>query len=274
MRAIHESRSYAGNLPAVVIESKNMTFYAHWHEDVELLCVCEGSLRVGINNESRTLRRGDVAVCASGDIHFYDGTGTESILRLIIFRPEIIDSAGGWPQKFEFGSPFLQGLSLSDLFCRFNAAFDTIRQETHKSDAVSLMMIRGSLLNLCAMLARTVLVRPASPTKASGRNHRLKGMQDALGYIERNYAEDIRLKDAAAVANMSVFHFSRLFGSIAGAGFRSYLNYIRVMEAENMLRNSEDSITEIAYRCGFNSIRTFNRLFRALRGMPPSGMRR
>lgn len=273
MHAIYEDRSYASNLPVVAIESRNINFYAHWHEDVELICVCEGLLQVGINNESRILRQGDMAVCSSGDIHFYDCKGQESLLRMIIFRPEFIDSAGGWPRTFVISSPFLQDQSYSDLYNKFNSAFETVRVETEQTDQVSSMMIKSSLLCLCGSLARAVPAQLSVSGKSASKHHRLKEMQDVLSFIESNYMENIRLEDAAAVANLSVCHFSRLFANIAGAGFKIYLTRLRVNKAEDLLKNSEDSITDIAYKCGFGSIRSFNRVFISSRGVPPSKFR-
>lgn len=273
MHAIYEDRSYSSNLPVVAIESKNMNFYAHWHEDVELICVCEGTLLVGINNESRVLHQGDMAVCSSGDIHFYDCRGLESVHRMIIFRPELIDSSGGWPRTFVFSSPFLQDQRHKELHNQFNSAFETVRVETERTDQVSSMMIRSSLLNLCGLLARAVPAQPSVPGKTAHRHHRLKGMQDVLSFVESNYMENISLEDAAKVANLSVCHFSRLFASITGAGFKSYLTRLRVNKAEDLLKSSADSITDIAYKCGFGSIRSFNRVFISARGAPPSKFR-
>jgi AraC-like DNA-binding protein len=273
MHAIYENRSYASNLPVVAIESRNMDFYAHWHGDVELICVCEGSLLVGINNEARMLRRGDMAVCSSGDIHYYDCRGLESVLRMIIFRPELIGSAGGWPRAFAFGSPFLQDKCFEEQYNRFNCAFETVRQETALSDQVSPMMIRSSLLGLCGTITRAVPAQLLPPDRTARKRHRLKEMQDVLTFIEDNYMENIRLEDAAAVANLSACHFSRLFARVAGTGFKNYLTQLRINRAEDLLKNSEDSITEIAYKCGFGSIRSFNRIFISSRGVPPSKMR-
>jgi AraC-like DNA-binding protein len=273
MYAIYEDRSYASSLPVVAMESRNINFYAHWHEDVELIYVCNGSLLVGVNNESRVLRQGDMAVCSSGDIHFYDCKGMESILRMIIFRPELIDSAGGWPRAFVFSSPFLQERNSIELHHSFNCAFETVQEEMAKPDSFSSMIIRSGLLNLCGMLARAIPAQPLAPGKAARKRHNLKEMQNVLSFIEGNYMENIYLKDAATVANLSVCHFSRLFASIAGVGFKSYLNRLRINKAVDLLKNSEDSITEIAYKCGFGSIRSFNRIFISLRGMPPSKIR-
>lgn len=271
MRAFYENRSYNSNLPVVAFESRRMRFFAHWHEDVELIRVCEGSLLVGINNESRVLHQGELAVCSSGDIHFYDCRDQESIVRIIIFRPELVESAGGWPRSFAFSSPFLD--EGNELTGRYDAAFDTVRRETEKPDGVSLMLIRSGLMSLCAMLARLAPTQPLQPDKAGRGHHRLKGMQDALSFVEGNFTEDIRLQDAAAVANMSACHFSRLFGSIAGMGFKNYVNQLRINRAEELLRDSGHSVTEVAYKCGFGSVRTFNRIYRASRGLPPSKAR-
>ncbi len=273
MHAIHEDRSYAGGLPVVAYESRNMKFPAHWHADVELLCVCDGSLLVGINNESHVLHKGDVAVCSSGDIHFYDNKSWESVHRMIIFRPELVDNAGGWPRGFVFSTPFVLNQGPQELYQKFNAAFAILRAETARSDQASSMLIRSSLLGLCGEIARAVPTEPVTVRKTAHRRHRLKGMQEALSFIESNFMENITQKDAANVANMSVCHFSRLFGSIAGDSFKGYLNQLRVSKAEELIKTSEETMTDIAYHCGFGSVRSFNRAFLSLRGVSPSKLR-
>lgn len=273
MHAIFEDRYYGKTPPVVAFTSRNMHFRAHWHTDIEVLFICKGSLLVGINNESQVLTLGDMAICSSGDIHFYDHRGMDSVIDMMIFRPDLIDSAGGWPRTFAFDAPFIPNGKNRDLSDRFHHAFATIQQETKDTDQASSMLIRSSLLSLCGLLARTVPSQPLAMDKMTRRNHRLKGMQDVLSFLESHFTEDILLEDAAAVANMSVCHFSRLFGSITGMGYRSYLNQLRVNRAEELLKNSEESIADIAFKCGFGSIRSFNRIFMASKGVPPSRSR-
>jgi AraC-like DNA-binding protein len=73
--------------------------------------------------------------------------------------------------------------------------------------------------------------------------------------------------------NMSYHHLSRLFGETVGTSFRQHLNRLRVNEADRLLAGSTLSITDIALHCGFNSLRTFNRAYQALRGQTPSSTR-
>lgn len=273
MHAVHEDRSYPSNLPATAFAANSMSFFAHWHAEVELIQVCEGSILVGINHETRVLHQGDMAVCSSGDIHFYDCKGYDSIIRLIIFRPELVDSAGGWPRAFAFDSPFFCGQTCSALLRSYENAFLAIKEEATKKDALAPMLVKGSLLTLCATLARTASFHTIVTKKPAAGRHRMQSMQDALSFIESNYMADIRLQDAAAAANMSIYHFSRLFMSVAGMGYKSYLSQLRVNKAEALLKNSDNTITEIALQCGFDSIRTFNRVFRAVHGSTPSRAR-
>ncbi len=273
MHAVYEDRSYVGGLPVVAYETRNMKFPAHWHADVELVCVCKGSLLVGINNESRSLHEGDIAVCSSGDIHYYDCKSGESVHRMIIFRPELVDNAGGWPRGFTFIIPFAPTERSEELYQSFNAAYTTIRSEIMRTDLAATMLIRSSLLGLCGALARAMPTEAVSVGKTTHRHHRLKAMQEALSFIESNFMESITMKDAAEVANMSVCHFSRLFGSIAGDSFKGYLSQLRIKRAEELIKTSEESITDIAYQCGFGSVRSFNRAFLTLRGVTPSQLR-
>jgi AraC-like DNA-binding protein len=72
---------------------------------------------------------------------------------------------------------------------------------------------------------------------------------------------------------MSEFHFCRLFQSLVGTSFKDYLNAIRADAAEELILSGGQSITTVAMECGFNTIRTFNRVFKAVKGYTPSSLR-
>ena len=65
MRAFAEHRSYLPQLGVYAHSGKGFDFLAHWHPDVELFLVLEGTLTIGINGARRSLRAGELAVCAS-----------------------------------------------------------------------------------------------------------------------------------------------------------------------------------------------------------------
>ena len=67
-------------------------------------------------------------------------------------------------------------------------------------------------------------------------------------------------------------YFSKLFHSIFGMTFTRYLNTVKVAAAIEKLREGNLSITEISSMCGFNTIRTFNRVFRSFTGYAPKDL--
>lgn len=62
---------------------------------------------MGINSETRVLTAGDLAVCSSGDIHYYDSKNSQSKLLMVIFNPSLIGYPAGWPLNMRLMSPFL-----------------------------------------------------------------------------------------------------------------------------------------------------------------------
>ena len=69
--------------------------------------------------------------------------------------------------------------------------------------------------------------------------------------------------------NMSEAYFSRFFKKISGMTFSVYLNHIRVNKAIDLIQHRDMSMTEISMGCGFETIRTFNRVFRQITGYSP-----
>lgn len=80
-------------------------------------------------------------------------------------------------------------------------------------------------------------------------------------YINENYKNELRLKDAAEIINMSVTAFSRFFKKSTGKTFISYVNAIRIGWACKLLIESDMNIAQISYEVGFNNLSNFNRRF-------------
>ena len=67
---------------------------------------------------------------------------------------------------------------------------------------------------------------------------------------------------------------SHIFSDRIGVNFREYINSLRISEAEELLRNRSYSVTEVANRAGFPTIRTFNRAFQKKHGISPGQYRK
>ena len=88
-------------------------------------------------------------------------------------------------------------------------------------------------------------------------------------YLETRYDEDITLRQTAAQFFIDMYYLSHLFKKTTGFSFKEYLILLRISRAKDRLFATDDSITEIASRCGFNNVNHFIRIFRQHVGQTP-----
>ncbi len=94
-----------------------------------------------------------------------------------------------------------------------------------------------------------------------------------LMYLNNNFDKEISLPEAAKIAAMTEVAFSRFFKTRTGKTFVDTLNEIRLGHASRMLIDTTQSISEIAYRCGFNNMSNFNRIFKKKKDSTPKEFR-
>ena len=98
-------------------------------------------------------------------------------------------------------------------------------------------------------------------------------MKVVYEYVQKNFSEKITLDDVSKVALMSPVSFNRFIKKRTGKTFVNYLNDIRVGYAARWLVEKDSSISEIAFKTGFNNIANFNRIFKSLKKTTPSQYR-
>ncbi len=94
-----------------------------------------------------------------------------------------------------------------------------------------------------------------------------------LEYINEHLNQDIKLADLAQLLGMSQFHFSHLFKQSIGTAPYQYLLQQRVERAKQLLKQTDQSIMDIAFLCGFNSHSHLSKQFRQLTGTTPKAYR-
>ena len=92
-------------------------------------------------------------------------------------------------------------------------------------------------------------------------------------YICKHYTEEIRLADLADLVGMSTTSFSRFFKLRSGKTLSDYVVEMRLGVAARQLVDTTNSVSEICYGCGFNTLSNFNRLFRKYKGCSPTEFR-
>ncbi|MFU8854783.1 helix-turn-helix domain-containing protein [Micromonospora sp. SL1-18] len=96
----------------------------------------------------------------------------------------------------------------------------------------------------------------------------------ARDHMDRHYAEPLDLAAVAAVAGVSKYHFQRLFTVTYGLSPAAHLSRRRIERAQDLLRATNLTVTEVCHAVGFASLGSFSRRFRDLVGETPSEFQR
>lgn len=101
-------------------------------------------------------------------------------------------------------------------------------------------------------------------------NDNYQKIKPALDLIENNWNQDIPLSSLAKACNLSIPHFRHLFSELSQTSPINYRNSLRLIYAKDYLSREGYSITEVAYKCGFNDVNYFSRFFKQHTGVSPS----
>ncbi len=102
----------------------------------------------------------------------------------------------------------------------------------------------------------------------------LQLIETVLIYIDAHLTDDITFETIADKFSYSSFHFHKIFSSVTGQTITDYLKKRRLGTAFLELVNTDKTVTNVCYDCGFNSIQTFNRIFKETFGTLPSDVRK
>jgi AraC-like DNA-binding protein len=94
-------------------------------------------------------------------------------------------------------------------------------------------------------------------------------LTDVYKYVQQHFKDDINLTTIARISNLTPQSFCRLFKKRTGKKFVEYLNEVRIASACKYLLDTDWSISEIGYNCGYKTVSNFNKLFKNITGVSP-----
>lgn len=251
---------------------QNHTAYfapAHWHRQLEIVHILEGTLQIFLDERQYTVTAGDMVYINLEVIHSF--APDNCVYEIIDFDADKL------LQRTAFCKDALQIFVnhkvhiLPEFPIADERLCDILRQlfslTSNRSDANNLMAL-GTLFEFLGYVY-------ANHKYADCRNNSgcAKAFRSLLDYIEESYMKPITLADMADVSKMSPSHFSALFRDFFHQTPIDYLNTYRIERASLMLTGTEHPITDIAYRCGFNDSAYFAKVFRKYKGMTPKKYR-
>ncbi|EMS70819.1 helix-turn-helix domain-containing protein [Ruminiclostridium cellobioparum] len=281
MEARHQTtiNKYTGHLPVNVFNTDVQVFPPHWHERVEIVYVLGEELNIGLNNSVYTLHNRDILIINMGEIHYFLKQPQKCDRIIIHFDLSLFEEIAHSISGRRLTEPLITcdtsgGSTGSPVHEYFERNILDINNEIKNKEPGFEFFVAARLCELAAGMIRYIPNEKLCPADKNKQIKKLELLEEVTKYIDKNLHREISLSEAAKYVNFSKYHFTRFFKDTTGMTFWKYLNNYKVSKAANRLINSSDSILEIAFDSGFNSIKTFNRVFKQVRGCSPSDFKK
>ncbi|MCI8359903.1 MAG: AraC family transcriptional regulator [Clostridiales bacterium] len=254
----------------------------HWHTEIEFIYLQDNSMQIYINNEMYRLQAGDIMIAAPGDIH---GNVASDHHRIVVqFELDILETLYFTGDEIRTIRNKLETLERVSLFWPENVRQDMAailgRLYNIRSDGRTgigyKIQIQSLLFQLMEICWNHIPQSQVQTEKAKLLQNKkvLDNLEKVFNLVRDRYMDDLHPKDAAALLGVTPNHFIKYWRKYSNISFHAYLNEYRVSQAIALLYNSDDLISGIAFKVGFKSLKTFNRVFKSVTGVSPCSYRK
>ena len=245
----------------------------HCHSAFELFYVESGDCRFLIDDRLRDLHAGDFIVIPPRTLHY------TRYLFGICRRTVVLFDQSDLPEEVYRFLPQEKGFfALTRIFETpeehreaINACLEALVAEEQTADERTPVLLRlhlSALFLLCSRHCRFVSEAPADIRTTDPQ------LLLAARFISEHFMEPISAADIAMAAGFSPNYLSRRFRQATGIGLHEYLVFVRLSHAAVELVSTTDSITQIAFRCGFSDSNYFKDAFKKKYGITPREYRK
>lgn len=252
----------------------------HCHSRIEFLYVKRGTirLRTDMGRVVYDVYEGDYAVIKSADVH-----------RIYIVGEACVETI--WlPVSYQnlFNEDFVR--------TSFVIPADVVKDDTSLNNIVTGIfsylsrakandsLVRSFCSTLCSVFLSLYSKRRTVQSVGNDSSERIvvdesnvnmetmNKFDSVITYINENYTNSkISLEYLSNVSGLNKTFLSVLFPRLTGRNFKDYIHYLRINHAIEQLTTTDKKISDIAFSCGFETIRSFNNVFKCVVGTTPSG---
>ena len=241
----------------------------HWHDEMEIIYVRQGPLKVSIEGREFDAEEGDIYIVNPGELHFMGSRKTGADYHSVVFPLELISFRSEDELENRFFFPLRAGkLKFQNVVpeeLKTNEMFELLQELTrvYRTEGKERQLqIRVLLLHFIELLQKDAMVKEEWDDKSNlGK--------DILIYLGQNYTSPLRLSDIAEELHLSEKYISRYFKQSFHMNISQYVSHLRITKARELLRMTNLPVTEVAFGAGFQDVSYFVRTFHKQVGISP-----
>lgn len=251
--------------------------YNHYHDAYEIYYLLSGERTYFIKDRTYNVTKGNLVFINMNNLHKTIDIGKGKVYHeriLINFKKEFIESLLTSELENTLfnllkSNSSLVVMSLEESRFIEELLFRMLKEQTLKFE-YSQLYTKTMLLELLVLINRYSKNNDIPPKNYMNSENIFK----IVKYLNSNYKNEISLKLLSEKFFISESYLSRSFKAVTGFNIITYLNAVRIKEAQRMLIDSDSNITEIAYIVGYDSITHFERVFKSIACISPSKYRK
>lgn len=245
----------------------------HWHGDVEILYIVQGSVHLTLGTENYLLTQGDIIVVNHFEIHSLRQTDEGNLLFVVQFTPTFCKSYFSDLQYIRFSDRYLRPDRQDNRWTAIQPILISMIQAFADGQPNFQFLLMEALNKLVFTLLSVLPHKMSEQKEIDSYENNLERLNRILLHIHNNAAYKITLEDVARREGLSTFHLSHFIRKFLGISYQEYLAQVRLSLAVNMLTTTSKSISSIAVESGFSDIKYLNRHFQATYGCSPADYR-
>ncbi|WP_141506219.1 helix-turn-helix transcriptional regulator [Paenibacillus luteus] len=257
--------------------------YLHWHEHFEIIVMREGSAMFHIDSRPYLVRTGDVLIIPGGGLHVGYALNHENVYYdCVVLNASLFNDWVHDPVHAQFVAPYLEGrlhfpvmpAEQDEACASYYPLLDEAIVELDAKPPAYQLVVKSKLHAFFTLLSRTFMQQQLAGKSAEPYFVNRDRFKQLIQRIESDFAEKLSITQAAKQVSLNPYHFCKLFKKLTGRTFVEYVNVSRMNEAERLLRESSQTITEIAAMVGCENPNYFTKLYKQYKGMTPSQTRK
>ncbi len=232
----------------------------HMHSHMEIVFIRKsGKSKAFADGKSVFLEQNDLFIAFPNQIHYYEDIITSSEVDILIISPDMCPEFKKVFDKHIPEIPIVKNAGANPRIC---ASLELLMDCSEQMVEYSETLARGALLILLSEIFKVIKLENTT-------SHSSDVLKEILNYCYENYTNDISLQKIADDLHLGKYYISRIFNNRLRIGFNAYINSLRIRKACEILKSGDKTITETAFAVGYNSVRSFNRCFKDVRGTSP-----